>query len=191
MDGEKVFIYMVQNLLTGPGFAILAGLLLTAILAAIMSTADSQLLVTSSAISEDICKNIFKSRITDRQLVWISRISVLVIAAIAVYLASDANSSVFALVAYAWAGFGAAFGPAILMSLYWKRMNWQGTLAGILSGGITVIVWRNLIKPYFNLYEILPAFVVSVIFIIVVSLLTKEPEKEIQVEYEAFLKADL
>jgi sodium/proline symporter len=94
-------------------------------------------------------------------------------------------------VAYAWAGFGAAFGPAILMSLYWKRMNWQGTLAGILAGGITVIVWRNLIKPYFNLYEILPAFVVSVIFIIVVSLLTKEPEEEIQVEYDAFLKADL
>ncbi|PKM86769.1 MAG: sodium/proline symporter PutP [Firmicutes bacterium HGW-Firmicutes-12] len=191
MDGEKVFIYMVQNLLTGPGFAIIAGLLLTAILAAIMSTADSQLLVTSSAISEDICKNIFKSRITDKQLVWISRISVLVIAAIAVYLASDTNSSVFSLVAYAWAGFGAAFGPAILMSLYWKRMNWQGTLAGILAGGITVIVWRNLIKPYFNLYEILPAFVVSVIFIIVVSLLTKEPEEEIQVEYDAFLKADL
>ncbi len=190
MDGEKIFIYMVQNLLTGPGLAIIAGLLLTAILAAIMSTADSQLLVTSSAISEDICKNIFKN-MKDRQLTWISRISVLVVAIIAIFIASNPNSSVFDLVAYAWAGFGAAFGPAILMSLYWKRMNWQGALAGILSGGITVIVWRTFIKTYINLYEILPAFAVSVIMIIVISLITNEPNAEIQKEYDEFMEVDL
>jgi len=191
MDGEKIFIYMVQNLLNGPGFAIIAGLLLTAILAAIMSTADSQLLVTSSAISEDICKTIFRSKINDKQLVWISRSSVLVIAIIAVFIASDPNSSVFDLVAYAWAGFGAAFGPAILMSLYWKRMNWQGALAGILSGGISVIIWRNLVKPYFNLYEILPAFIISVCLIVIVSLLTSKPSSEIEEEYDAVIKSDI
>jgi sodium/proline symporter len=191
MDGERIFIYMIQNLLTGPWLAILAGLLLTAILAAIMSTADSQLLVTSSAVSEDICKNIFKSKLSDRQLVWISRITVLAVAVIALLIAWNPNSSVFDLVAYAWAGFGAAFGPAILLSLYWKRMNWQGTLAGIISGGITVLLWRNVIKPYFNLYELLPAFIVSVIFIVVVSLLTRKPDAAIEQEYESFLKSDI
>lgn len=190
MDGERIFIYMVQHLLKGPFAAIIAGLLLTAILAAIMSTADSQLLVTSSAISEDIGKTLFKNKVNDKNAIWISRISVLVIAVIAVIIASDPESSVFDLVAYAWAGFGAAFGPAILMSLYWKRMNWQGTLAGILSGGITVLIWRNFIKEYINLYEILPAFVVSVIFIIIVSLVTSKPGKEIEQEYEEFIKAE-
>lgn len=190
IDGEKIFILMVQNILTGPGLAIIGGLLLTAILAAIMSTADSQLLVTSSAVSEDICKNLFK-KLTDNQLIWISRISVVVVALIAIVLASDPNSSVFDLVAYAWAGFGAAFGPAILMSLYWKRMNWQGTLAGIISGGVMVILWRNLIKPYINLYEILPAFVVSVVMIVIVSLLTPEPEAAIQKEFDEYMSTDL
>ncbi|HHT96759.1 MAG TPA: sodium/proline symporter PutP [Clostridiales bacterium] len=190
LDGEKVFIYMVQNILKGPGLAIIAGILLTAILAAIMSTADSQLLVTSSAISEDICKNIFKN-LDDKKLILISRISVVTVAVIAVFIASNPDSSVFDLVAYAWAGFGAAFGPAILMSLYWKRMNWQGTLAGILSGGTMVIVWRTFIKKYFDLYEILPAFAVSVIMIILVSLITNKPGEEIEKEFDGFLKTDM
>lgn len=190
MDGEKVFIVMVQNILTGPGAVVLAGLLLATVLAAIMSTADSQLLVTSSAISEDICKNIFKNA-TDKSLIWISRGSVLLVSLIALFLARNPDSSVFDLVAYAWAGFGAAFGPAILLSLYWKRMNWQGALAGIISGGVMVLLWRNLIKTYLNLYELLPAFIVSVIFIVVVSLLTKEPEQAVQDEYDSYLKAGL
>jgi sodium/proline symporter len=191
MDGEKIFIFLVQHLLTGPVAAILAGLLLTAVLAAIMSTADSQLLVTSSAISEDIGKNLFRNKINDQNMIWISRISVLVIAVVAFFIASNPDSSVFDLVAYAWAGFGAAFGPAILMSLYWKRMNWQGTLAGILAGGISVLVWRNFIKEYIDLYELLPAFVISVIFIVVVSLLTSKPNEEIEKEYDEFIKAEL
>jgi sodium/proline symporter len=189
MDGEKIFILLVQSILTGPGLAIIGGVLLTAILAAIMSTADSQLLVTSSAVSEDICNNMFKN-LSGKQLIWISRISVIVVAIIAIILASDPNSSVFDLVAYAWAGFGAAFGPAILMSLYWKRMNWQGTLAGIVSGGMMVIIWRNLIKPYINLYEILPAFVVSVIMILIVSLVTPEPEAAVQKEFDGYMNSD-
>ena len=191
MDGEKIFIYLVQNILTGPFAAILAGLLLTAILSAIMSTADSQLLVTSSAVSEDICRTLFKSEMKPKQLVWISRISVIVIAVIALFIASDPDSSVFDLVSYAWAGFGAAFGPVIMLSLYWKRMNWQGALSGILSGGVTVILWKSLVRPYFDLYELLPAFVVSVIFIFVVTKLTKKPSQEIEDEFEQHKLADI
>lgn len=186
LDGERIFIYMIQHLLKGPGAAILAGLLLTAILAAIMSSADSQLLVTASAVSEDICKNVFKEKLTSKSLMWISRVSVLVVSLIALIIAADPNSSVFDLVSYAWAGFGAAFGPAILLSLYWKRMNWQGALAGILAGGITVIVWKNLIKPTINLYELLPAFIVSAIVIIIVSLLTKKPSIEVEKTFDEF-----
>lgn len=191
MDGERIFIYMTQHLLTGPFAAILAGILLTAILAAIMSTADSQLLVASSAVSEDIGRTIFSKRINDKNSILVSRISVIVIAVIAFIIASDPDSSVFDLVAYAWAGFGAAFGPAILMSLYWKRMNWQGTLAGIISGGLTVLVWRNFIKQYINVYELLPAFIVSAIFIILVSLITAKPDKVIEDEFDEFIKAEL
>ncbi len=190
LDRENIFIYLVKDILQGPGLAIIAGVLLTAILAAIMSTADSQLLVTSSAITEDICKNIFKD-IDENKLAWISRISVLAVAIIALFIARDPNSSVFDLVQYAWAGFGAAFGPAILMSLYWKRMNWQGALAGILSGGVTVILWKVFVIPHFNLYELLPAFMVSVIMIIVVSLMTKEPEIAIQKEFDSYMETDI
>lgn len=190
-DGEKIFIYLIQNILVGPGAAILAGLLLTAILAAIMSTADSQLLVTASAVSEDLTKIIFKNKITEAHLVWISRITVVLVSFIALMLARNPNSSVFDLVSYAWAGFGAAFGPVILLSLYWKRMNWQGALAGIISGGITVLVWKNFIKEYINLYEIIPAFLISVICILIVTYLTKEPTADIQDEYDKMLNADI
>lgn len=186
MDGEKIFIYLTQHILTGPFAAIFAGILLTAILAAIMSTADSQLLVTSSAISEDLGKKLFGKYINEKNSINISRISVLIIAIIAILLASDPNSSVFDLVAYAWAGFGAAFGPVILLSLYWRRMNWQGALAGILAGGITVFIWRNIIKTHINIYELLPAFIISTIFVIVISLLTKKPDEDIVTEFQEF-----
>jgi len=190
MDGERIFIYLTQHILKGPFAAILAGIFLTAILAAIMSTADSQLLITSSAISEDIGKKLFGKYVNEKSAMHISRISVLIIAVIAMFIARNPESSVFDLVSYAWAGFGAAFGPAILISLYWKRMNWQGALAGILSGGMTVFVWRNFIKSYINIYELLPAFVISVLFIIVVSLITKKPDDEIEKEFDEFLIAN-
>jgi sodium/proline symporter len=191
VDSEKVFILMVQNILTGPIAVILAGLILTAILSAIMSTADSQLLVTASAVSEDICKTVFDNKLSEKQLVWISRSTVLVISLLALLIAINPDSSVFELVSYAWAGFGAAFGPCILLSLYWKRMNWQGALAGILSGGLTVLLWRNLIKAYINLYEIVPAFLISILFIVVVSLITNKPSKEIEDEFDRALTADV
>lgn len=191
IDGEKILIYLVQHILKGPGAAIIAGLLLTTILAAIMSTADSQLLVTSSAVSEDICRTIFKSKISDKHLVWVSRITVLAVAIVALFIAKNPNSSVLELVSYAWAGFGAAFGPVILLSLYWKRVNWQGALAGIISGGAMVIIWKNLVKPYINIYELLPAFVVSLLFIIIVSKFTSEPVQEIKEEYDKYLKTDI
>ena len=191
MDGEKVFIELVRVVFNGPGLAIIAGALLTAILAAIMSTADSQLLVTSSAVSEDIYRSIFKKDATDKQLMWISRVTVIIVAIIAALLALDSNSSVFDLVSYAWAGFGAAFGPAILISVYWKRMNAQGAIAGVVSGGVTVIIWKELIKPFFGLYELLPAFIISCVFIVVVSRMTAEPDKEIQDRFEEALRADI
>lgn len=191
IDPEKVFILMVQNILSGPVALILAGLILTAILSAIMSTADSQLLVTASAVSEDICKTLFKRDLSDQQLVVISRVTVIVISLLALFMAFNPASSVFDLVAYAWAGFGAAFGPCILLSLYWKRMNWQGALAGVLSGGLMVLIWRNFIKAYIPLYEIVPAFLISVVFIFVVSLLTEAPSKEIEDEFDKMLTTDI
>lgn len=191
MDGEKVFIELVKMIFTGPGFSIIAGVLLAAILAAIMSTADSQLLVTSSAVSEDIFRAFTKKEVSDKTLMWVSRGAVIVITIIAALLAIDPDSSVFGLVAYAWAGFGAAFGPVILLSLYWKRMNLAGAVAGVLSGGITVIVWRNFIKPFFGVYELLPAFIIAVICIVVVSLATKPPKPEIEEEFDRALNADV
>ncbi|GHU81404.1 sodium:proline symporter [Clostridia bacterium] len=191
MDGEKIFIELVKVILDGPGLTIIAGAVLTAILAAIMSTADSQLLVTSSAVSEDIFKVLFKKDATDKQLGWISRITVIVVSIIAASLALDPNSSVFSLVSYAWAGFGAAFGPAILLSLYWKRMNNTGVIAGVISGGLTVLIWRNFIKPHFALYELLPAFIISVIFIVVFTLSTKAPQQKIVDEFDKALNSEV
>ncbi|WP_201798234.1 sodium/proline symporter PutP [Lachnotalea glycerini] len=190
MDGEKIFIYITQHILKGPMAAVLAGVFLTAILAAIMSTADSQLLITSSAVSEDIGKGLFGKYMNEKSSMMISRMSVIIIAIIALIIAKNPNSSVFDLVGYAWAGFGAAFGPAILISVYWKRMNWQGALAGIISGGFTVFVWRNFIKSFIDIYELLPAFIISASLIIIVSLLTKKPGEEIEKEFEEFINAD-
>ena len=155
-----------------------------------MSTADSQLLITSSAVSEDIGKGLFGKYMNEKSSMMISRMSVIIIAIIALIIAKNPNSSVFDLVGYAWAGFGAAFGPAILISVYWKRMNWQGALAGIISGGFTVFVWRNFIKSFIDIYELLPAFIISASLIIIVSLLTKKPDEEIEKEFEEFINAD-
>lgn len=177
---ETVFITMVNN--TFP--TIIAGILLAAILAAIMSTADSQLLVTSSALIEDIYKVFSKREVKEIELVWLSRIIVVAVAAIAFVLALNPNSSVLDLVAYAWAGFGAGFGPVVVISLFWKRMTRNGALAGMIVGGATVIIWQNLSGGIFDLYEIVPGFIISCLAIIVVSLLDKNPSKEIIEEFE-------
>jgi sodium/proline symporter len=184
-DSEKVFIKMV-SLLFHP---VIAGICLAAILAAIMSTADSQLLVSSSALTEDFYKGVFRKNASDKELVLVGRLTVILIAAIAFLLALDPNSKVLDLVAYAWAGFGAAFGPTLLLALYWKRMTRNGALAGIVAGGITVVLWKQLDGGIFDLYEIVPGCLISTLSILITSLLDSKPSKEIIEEYQSVINA--
>ena len=179
-DAETVFMVLVNSLF----HPVVAGILMAAVLAAIMSTADSQLLVSSSALAEDFYKAILKKNADGNELIWIGRAAVVVIALLALYFALNPESTVLGLVSYAWAGFGAAFGPAILLSLFWKRMNRHGALAGILLGGITVVVWKQLSGGLFDLYEIIPGFLLAALAIIVVSLLTAEPDAELQATFD-------
>lgn len=175
-DGEKIFIHLVMALFN----PLVAGILLAAILAAIMSTADSQLLVTTSALTEDLYKRFTKKPIGEQQLVKLSRWGVLAVAVIACAIAQDPDSGVLKLVAYAWAGFGASFGPALLLSLYWRRMNAYGALAGIVAGGITVVIWKQLEGGWFDLYEIVPGIAISFGAIVIVTLLTPRPPQDVQ-----------
>jgi len=171
-DSEKIFIVLSQ-LLFNPW---IAGFLLAAILAAIMSTIDSQLLVSSSVLTRDIYHAIIKNNASDKELVWIGRITVIIIALIALYISTDRNSSVLELVSYAWAGFGAAFGPLIILSLYHKGITKQGAIAGMLAGALSVIVYKQLEGGIFDLYELLPGFVAAWVAIVVVSRYTVESE---------------
>ncbi len=171
-DGERIFIQLTQ-VVFNPW---IAGILLAAILAAVMSTIDSQLLVSSSALSEDFYKTWFRPDATDQELVKVGRITVLLIACVALFIASDPDSRVLGLVSYAWAGLGASFGPVVLLSLYWQRMTGWGALAGLVTGAVTVVVWKQLSGGLFDLYELLPGFVFGVVAIIGVSLLDSEPE---------------
>jgi len=170
---ETVFMRLVVVIF----HPVLAGVLLAAILAAIMSTADSQLLVASSALAEDFYKALFRPRASAAELVFVGRSAVLIIAFIAFFLAMNPASKVLDLVAYAWAGFGAAFGPTVLLALFWRRMTRNGALAGIFVGGVTVIVWKQLHGGLFDLYEIIPGFVFSLIAIVLVSLLGRPPSE--------------
>ena len=200
-DTEKVFIKMILQLFTENYYLpVVGGIFLCGILAAIMSTADSQLLVSASSVAEDIYKGVFKKDADDKTVLNISRITVLVIAVLAYLIALDPNSSIMGLVSNAWAGFGAAFGPLVVLSLFWKRTNLQGAVAGVLSGAITVIVWdylkivstvdeagnaiRVTIGDYTGLYSLLVGFIISLICIVVVSLLTPAPDAEILQEFD-------
>lgn len=177
-DSEKIFMVMVQSLF----FTFMAGILLSAILAAIMSTADSQLLVAASSISEDFYKTFFKKDASQADLVKAGRIAVMIIAIVAYSISLNPNSSVFKVVSFAWAGLGSTFGPVVLVALFWRRATAKGALAGILAGGITVIVWKNLSQHFggiFSLYEIVPAFIISLAAIFIVSLIDNEPPAEI------------
>jgi sodium/proline symporter len=174
-DSERVFILLIDAVVP----PLLAGIFLSAILAAIMSTADSQLLVTSSALTEDLYAVLLRDKASQKELVWISRGSVVAVAVIAMLIAFDPDSSVLGLVSYAWGGFGATFGPIVLLSLFWRRMTRNGAVAGLLAGGITVIVWYNLSGGIFDLYEIVPGFILGLIAIVVFSLLDKEPAAEL------------
>lgn len=179
-EAEKIFMNLVREL-THP---LIGGILLAAVLAAIMSTADSQLLVTSSALTEDLYRVIIRPHASDRELVWVSRSTVIGVAAVACVIALKPDSSVLELVSYAWAGFGATFGPLILMSLYWKRMTRNGAIAGIIGGGVTVLIWKRLEGGLFDLYEIVPGFVVSIACILLFSLLDRKPTDDIQTRFD-------
>lgn len=185
-SSQSETVFMILSLKIFP--IVIAAVLIAAILSAIISTADSQLLVTASAVSHDFYRVFFhKDKASEKELMLVSRITVILVAVIATTIARNPDSSVFRLVQNAWAGFGATFGPIVIMSLFWKRMTRNATIAGLLTGGITVIGWI-LLKPLggiFALYEIVPGFLLSSIAIIVVSLLDKEPSKEIIEEFEA------
>ena len=182
---ETVFITLSQ-VLFNPW---VAGVLLAAILSAIMSTIDSQLLVSSSALTEDFYKAILRRSASDRELVWVGRFTVLAIALIAILLARDPESTVLGLVSYAWGGFGAAFGPVIILSLFWSRMTRNGALAGIIVGALTVVVWKQLSGGLFDMYEILPGFILCALTVVGVSLLGREPGREIQAEFSQVVQA--
>ncbi len=164
--------------------AFVAGIILAGILASTMSTADSQLLAAASSVSQNIVQETFKVKMSAKASMWLARISVIVISVIAIFLARDPNSSVFKIVSFSWAGFGAAFGPVVLCALFWKRTNKYGAIAGMISGGAMIFFWKFVIRNIFagtvlDIYELLPAFILGLIVIIVVSLLTKKPDKEI------------
>ncbi|MCD8356829.1 MAG: sodium/proline symporter [Clostridia bacterium] len=182
-DSERIIINIAQ-LISGHGVlaAIIAGVILAGILAATMSTADSQLLAASSSFSQNLLQDLFGVKLTQKQSILAARLTVVVISIIAVFLARDPNSSVFRIVSFAWAGFGATFGPIVLLALFWKRSNLYGALAGMVAGGVMVFVWKFGIATLggaFAIYELLPAFVVALIVNVIVSLVTPAPSTEV------------
>ncbi|RPD88839.1 sodium/proline symporter PutP [Luteimonas sp. 100069] len=181
-NAERVFITLVE-LLFNPW---VAGVILSAILAAVMSTLSSQLLVCSSVLSEDFYRGFVRPAAGQRELMWIGRASVLLVALVALWLARDPESRVLGLVSYAWAGFGAAFGPVVLLSLFWGRMTRNGALAGMLLGAVTVVAWKQIAVERMgsNLYEIVPGFAIGLLAIIVVSLLDNAPSQNVRATHE-------
>ena len=181
---ENVFVVLSQALLP----AVLAGIIMAGILAATISSSDSYLLIAASAVSKNLYEGILKkNQADDKRVMNLSRVILLVIALVGMVIAWDEDSVIFNIVSFAWAGFGATFGPIMLFSLFWKRTNRYGAIAGMLSGGIMVFVWNLLLKPMggiFGIYELFPAFVISCIVIVVVSLATEAPSDEITKEFE-------
>ncbi len=183
-EAENVFILLSRNLLP----PVIAGLVMAGILAATISSSDSYLLIAASAFAKNIYQGLWKKDATDKHVLWMSRLALLVICVIAIVIALDENSVIFTIVSFAWAGFGATFGPLMLFSLLWKRTNRAGAIAGMIGGGVMVFVWNLLVRPLggvWDIYELLPAFIFSCICIVMVSLLTKEPSEEIQDDFEA------
>lgn len=190
---SETVIIQFAHLLGQNGFllSLIAGVVLAGILACTMSTADSQLLTAASGVSQNLLQDFLKIKMSTAASMNAARFTVMGIAIVAVFLAWNPDSSVFTIVSFAWAGFGASFGPLVLFALFWRRTNMQGALAGMLTGGIMVFVWKYLVRPLggnFNIYELLPAFILSCLAIIIVSLLTKEPSKEIYDEFDSLGK---
>lgn len=195
-NAERIFIVLSQVML--PGF--LCGLVVSGILAASMSSASSYLLITGSSVAENIFRGVFKRDATDNQVLIVSRITLACVLLFGIAVAWNENSVIFTVVSYAWAGLGASFGPLTLFSLYWKRTTKSGAIAGMVTGAATVLLWHNLVKPLsalggvygvFGVYELLPAFILSSLAIVIVSLLSKEPSAEIQHEFEHYMDEEL
>ena len=187
---ENVFIVLSEMML--PSF--LCGLVVSGIFAASMSSSSSYLLISSSAVANNIFKGLLKKDATDRQIMIVARLTLVVILIFGIVISLDEDSSIFQVVSYAWAGFGASFGPLMLTSLYWRRTNLKGALAGMLVGAATVIIWTNFVAPLggiFAIYELLPAFVLGTLAIVVVSLLTEEPPQEVYDEFDRYMDADV
>lgn len=187
---EKIFIVMSSNFFI-PFFA---GIVMAGILAATISSSDSYLLIAASAFSKNIYQGILKKNASDKAILIASRATLIIISIIAMIIALDENSIIFKVVSFAWAGFGATFGPVMLFSLFWKRVTRSGAIAGMLTGGGMVFIWKLLLKPMggvWGIYELFPAFVLSCIAIVIVTLLTKEPSKEIQDEFELAKTIDI
>ena len=187
---SETLIVRVASLISQHGVlaAILAGLILAGILAATMSTADSQMLAAASSVSQNILQEFAHLKLREKQSLFAARLTIICVSVVGVVLARDPNSSVFGIVSFAWAGFGGSFGAVVLCSLFWKRCNWQGALAGMLSGGLMVFVWKYIISPLggvFGIYELLPAFLMSLLVCVVVSLVTPAPSAEIEAEFDA------
>ncbi len=186
---ENIFIVLAQDML--PAF--LCGIVVSGILAASMSSASAYLLITGSSVAENIFHGIFKKDATDNQILVVSRITLAVVLLFGIWIAWDENSVIFTVVSYAWAGLGASFGPLTLFSLYWRRTTKSGAIAGMLTGAVVVLVWHNLIKPLggmFGIYELLPAFACGCIAIVVVSLLSREPDASIYEEFDHYMDED-
>lgn len=190
VEDSETIIIQIADLLAKVGVvpALLAGIIIAGILACTMSTSDSQLLAASSSVSENILGGLFRLNLGEKSKMVVARVVLIIISVIGVIIAWDSNSSVFKIVSFAWAGFGATFGPVMLLSLFWKRSNKYGAIAGMISGGVMVFLWKYVIaglSEVLNVYELLPAFIVALVVNIVVSLVTPAPVKEITDEYEA------
>lgn len=186
---ENIFIVLSNMIL--PSF--MCGLVVSGIFAASMSSSSSYLLISGSAVAENIYRGLIKKDATDAQVMIVARLTLVVVFIFGIVIALDENSSIFQVVSYAWAGFGASFGPLMLMSLYWRRTTLQGAIAGMVTGAVSVVVWNTFIAPLggvFAVYELLPGFVLSMLAIIIVSLAAKEPPAEVTDEFDSYLKAD-
>jgi sodium/proline symporter len=182
-EAENIFIIISTNLLP----PLLAGIVMAGILAATISSSDSYLLIATSALVKNIYQGIYKKDAKEKEIMWVSRLMLLAITIVAIFIAMDEDSVIFTIVSFAWAGFGATFGPLMLFSLFWKRINRPGAIAGMVGGGAMVFFWKMVVRPLggaWNVYELLPAFVFSCVLIVAVSLLTAPPSEELQAEFE-------
>ena len=189
-SSSETLIVRIASLISQHGVlaAVLAGLILAGILAATMSTADSQMLAAASSVSQNILQEFGHLKLSEKQSLFAARLTIICVSVVGVVLARDPDSSVVGIVSFAWAGFGGSFGAVVLCALFWKRCNWQGALAGMLCGGLMVFVWKYIVSPLggvFGIYELLPAFLVSLAVCVVVSLVTPAPEADILAEFDA------